>query len=195
MHTAGRLCEGRVRDGEACKAKEQPPWPADPQSWERGPGPAKLGEGSPDPQGWERGPGPPKLGEGPPDPRSWERGPRTPKAGRGLSRPPKLGEGPGAECSPLPGSDEAGLAPLISNSRLQSEDAVGVKFPQGCLSLCGHLGSVFRKQSGHPQPGPRALGCLPQAGDGPPHGHPSKLLLPPAEGPWRYPASGRPRLL
>lgn len=96
----------------------------------------------------------PEAGRGAPDPRSWERGPRTPKAGRGVSRPPKLGEGPGAECSPLPGSDGAGLAPLISNSRLQSEDAVGVKFPQGCLSLCGHLGSVFRKQSGCPQPGP-----------------------------------------
>ena len=72
------------RDGKACKAKEKPPWPADPQSWERGPqtpkagrgapGPPKLGEGPPDPQSWEGGPGPPKLGEGPPGPRSWERG-------------------------------------------------------------------------------------------------------------------------
>ena len=103
------------RDGKACKAKEKPPWPADPQSWERGPQTPKAGSGALDPQIWERGP-----------------------------RPLKLGEGPGAECSPLLGSDGAGLAPLISNSRLQSEDAVGVKFPQGCLSLCGHLGSMFR---------------------------------------------------
>ena len=64
MHTAGRLCEGRGRDGEACKAKEQPPWPADPRSW-------------------ERGPRPPKLREGPPDPQSWERSLPTPEAGRG----------------------------------------------------------------------------------------------------------------
>ena len=86
----------------------------------------------------------PKAGRGAPRPPKLGVGPRTPKAGRGAPRPPKLGEGPGAECSPLLGSDGAGLAPLISNSRLQSEDAVGVKFPQGCLSLCGHLGSMFR---------------------------------------------------
>ena len=55
VHTAGRLCEGRERDGKACKAKEKPPWPADPQSWEWGPGPPKLGEGPPDPRSWERG--------------------------------------------------------------------------------------------------------------------------------------------
>ena len=52
------------RDGKACKAKEKPPWPADPQSWERGPQTPKAGSGAPDPQSWERGPQTPEVGRG-----------------------------------------------------------------------------------------------------------------------------------
>ncbi|CAI9172346.1 unnamed protein product [Rangifer tarandus platyrhynchus] len=74
----------------------------------------------------------------------------------------QLGKGPGAECPAVPGSDVAGLAPSISDSSLQSGEALGVKLHQGRLRLRGRLGSVFRGRSGHPQPGPRALGRLPQ---------------------------------